>query len=112
VQWSYCFDEIELLSSADSLVVQGQDSIISMLELCIVIINELAVIGCSSGQKCPALTSSLKEFHHELHHSLDLWRRSLKSIREWQNQSLRSSTVQALDQVSQCMVILTTQIKI
>ena len=86
------------LYQIDDSTIQGTDSTISALKLCILIVIEFTSIETSSAQvdRMPKLSS--KEVC--LRPSLDLWKENLARINGWPCQTLRSSAASALDLIS------------
>ncbi len=95
-QWSeYCQGRVNI-RSIDSLVVRRTNSVVSVVDMCLVVISSLGYIATSTRKVNYAALSK----RVGLNIVLDQWKDNLKAIGEWPSEELRFSAAETLEKVS------------
>jgi hypothetical protein len=95
-QWSeYCQRRVNI-RSIDSLVVRRTNSVVSVVDMCLVIISSLGYITTSTRKVNYAALSK----RVGINVVFDRWKHNLKAIGEWPSEELRCSSAETLDKVS------------
>jgi hypothetical protein len=100
-QWRGFWQGREVLTSIDSFLTRRANSVISVVDMCVVIISSVGFMATST-RKIKYATLAKRV---DLITILNLWKRNLVDICEWPNEVLKCSSAETLDKVSQLLDI-------